>query len=500
MSRTRTRTSYNPSDPLWARESITTYFNGSSIQSNNQWFNSGFKSVIDQTGTITDDSSPRPPLSRAAKRLRVQAPPPYMEDLPKRYFDRAELLKRRSLHPCTHTKTSYSTVEPVDVQTRRDYSYYKYETRSNYRNIRNLMLYEGSPSTIEAAFGSAPINSVDPFVKPDYFDLIDQFNERCDQFIPSNQMLGESMIECDIFVAAFKAVLNPTRAIKSLVEIGQALGKKYRKSSLGTINKIVQSDAELSQMFYLGAGLRQSAKHASSGLLGYSFGIRPAITDLLDLFETHKKVKRRLEFLRSAGGSFVPINVQTKLSSPVSSPTFPSIGSWPNFDSYSRFVTTYEFRGVTARIGAWGRVKENLNWSDNWATYYQAFGLNKAIGLAWELIPYSFVLDWFTNTQEHVNKLTRPSGNGPFTEITGLTSSLKEETVKSLWMIPGISRSTGYSIINPSGPRRLAYQTQSTFTRQTSLPKHQGYEVDLSSLGTFQYVHGAALIIQRVFK
>lgn len=500
MSRTRSRTSYVPSESLWVREQITTYnSNPGNPVSSNSYYDSGFKSTIEQTGTITDVVSPRPPLGRAARKA-LRGDPSLFKGLSKKTYDPNSNLGTRSLHPCSHTKTSYTTVEPVDVQTSQTFSYYKYETRSAYRSVRNLLNYEGSPSTLEAALNQTPINTVGAFVEPDIFDLVEDFRERCDQYLPSNQMLGEPIVECEIFKSAFKAVLNPTRALRSLLEIGSLLGKKYRKSSLKTIDGIVRSDTELTKMFYAGAGLRQGLKHASNGLLTYSFGIRPAVTDLIDLLDTHNKVQKRLQVLRSNGGSFIPINVQQKNPSAVSAPIFPSIGTWPSFSSYSLFKTAYEFRGLTARIGGWGRVREDLNWSTTWEAYWQAFGLNKAIGLLWELIPYSFVVDWITNAQEHVNKFTRPTGHGPFTEIRGVTSSIKRETVKSLWMIPGISRSTGYPIINPSGPRLLGYQTTSEFSRICSLPKHQGFEVDLSSLGSFQYLHGAALLVQRWLK
>jgi hypothetical protein len=108
------------------------------------------------------------------------------------------------------------------------------------------------------------------------------------------------------------------------------------------------------------------------------------------------------------------------------------------------------------------------------------------IGLAWELIPCSFVLDWFTDTQEILNNQTRLRVNSPFVSIKGLCASVKKTTKLELRLNPGRNNSVGYNVLEPSDQVVIGTKRIDSYSRFSSIPETAGV-VDLSTLGLFQW-------------
>jgi len=310
--------------------------------------------------------------------------------------------------------------------------------------------------------------------KHDWYSLTSEFNEACDSFIPSSMLLGETMYEHGIFVDALKYVINPSRAIKDFLAGVAALG--LQKRNLGTIARIV--------------------KGSSNAWLSYNFGVKPAIRDITTALTAHQLVQRRLWYLANNGGSYVPIRVRKASQSSFTNTGIPT--SYP----IAGFTTTrkwYISKESVACIGAWGKVRDDLNWKDAWSAYLQHFGVNKVVGLAWELIPFSFVLDWVTNAQERINELTRFRIGDPFSEIRNLSCSLTEETKYGYYLIPGFTSSIGAYMVNPTSHVLLAKGSMRTYSRYLTIPETSGV-VDFSSLGLFQAIASGALIVQRALR
>lgn len=282
------------------------------------------------------------------------------------------------------------------------------------------------------------------------------------------------MYECDIFIDALKYVINPSRLIKDF--LAGVVGLGLKKKNLGTIARII--------------------KGSSNAWLSYNFGVKPAIEDVVKILSAHERVQQRLFYLSNNGGSYVPIRVRRTFDSSFTNTSVPT--SYPIVGNTS-VRKWYISKQSTACIGAWGKVRNDLNWKDAWTAYLQHFGVNKVIGLAWELIPFSFVLDWFTNAQERINELTRFRIGDPFSEIRNLSCSLTEETKYGYYCVPGFTQSLSAYMVKPTSHFLCATGTQRVYSRYLTIPETSGV-VDFSNLGLFQAIASGALIVQRAMR
>jgi hypothetical protein len=394
---------------------------------------------------------------------------------------RSELVEQVKLpvHTCHHEKTLISPVEGGQLKftgtffpgtgagERQD----TYIINSS-NPITTYRLLGGS--NLSADFANAKYYTAGEFGQPDWFALQDKFNESCDQFIPSSFMLGESIYESAIFIDAFKAIVNPTSVVPTFLKYVSKYVKHARKKKLGHIVKELTKDT------------------ANAHLLTI-FGVLPAIKDIEDTLSAHKKVQTRIKFLESYAGRFLPIRVRNTIDANVSNSDPVDLPG-----PYVNFYTHCTRKSTVACIGAWGRVREEFNHLETWKTYLQYFGINKVVGLAWELIPFSFVVDWFTNAQEQINSLTRMNIGGPFTEFRGFSYSKKESLQETLYVSPG--QTTLFSeMYTANAPLALAHREVSVFDRYPTIPDTSGV-VDSTHLGLFQYAAGLSLLVQRLLR
>jgi hypothetical protein len=303
------------------------------------------------------------------------------------------------------------------------------------------------------------------FSSMDWFALTDAFNEACDSFVPSSFLLGEDIAENAIFIDALKLIFNPSRAIPVFFDIVKKIGME--RASLGAIAKF--------------------AKGSSNALLSYKFGVKPAVSDILATLKAHNEVAFRMQYLRDHAGDLIPVRVRRELNSDVTN--FPI----PNNSA----VITCDKKISFASISALARVREDLNFGDTWSAYLQYFGLNKVIGLAWELIPFSFVIDWFANAQERINSLTRLHTGNPFTEIRGLCYTSGTELVEVCKYKPTSFNSK--TVIYPTVPITLFTSVTRDYNRSLVSPDVSSV-LDFSALGSSQFISGGALILQRILR
>jgi len=148
-------------------------------------------------------------------------------------------------------------------------------------------------------------------------------------------------------------------------------------------------------------------------------------------------------------------------------------------------------------MSSWAQVREDLTYGESWKAYLQHFGANKVLGTAWELIPFSFVVDWFLPVQELINKTRLPIGN-PFVEMRSFSCSVKEIEVLRLFCQPGLRlNALTNKMVSPSSYFPVADKTTSRYERYTNVPETSGV-VDVSALGLFHSLASGALVFQRI--
>jgi hypothetical protein len=382
----------------------------------------------------------------------------------------------REVHPCTHQKTEVNwgglsgATATLELRQPSNEHVWTFIQHSPLSYLFKHMTSSPSDSFLLGADANDYTASV--YVEPDWFVIQDAFREACDSFIPSNMLLGETLIEYGIFADIIKIAINPTRVIPSFIKMVKDYG--LERKNLGYI--------------------RRTLKHASRGTLAYSFAVKPAISDITSILGAHRKVSNRFDHLVRNGGKFVPIRVRRRFFSSISNSDLSN--DWNN-SQHLRKQCTDKYSEACAT--GWGRVREELNYSEMWKAYIQYFGISKLAGLAWELVPFSFVLDWFTNTQERINFLTRPSIGSPFTEFQGITYSRKQVTKETVHLCGGYNPVLQAYMVSPNKPFGLFTIEKSNYERYLNIPSTSGV-VDVSTLGLFHSITGGALLIQRFLR
>lgn len=332
------------------------------------------------------------------------------------------------------------------------------------------------------------------FNRPDWFSLVDSFNESVDQLMPSTFFTGEDLAESGIFKDAIQLVLNPRKNLlhffRNVIDSGlhhKTLGeisKVYRHSIYG--RKLLESRSVSRGLEAIPASL----KDAVGAHLLYKFGVAPAIQDIVSTLNVHQKVFKRMQYLVKNEGQYVPIRVRRVL--PVAFDN-----SYPSSSGVGVTIRQ-SAQHTVACIFAQGRVRGGLNAASGFRAYAEYFGLNKVVGTAWELIPFTFVLDWFTNAQERINALTRIHlGEGTFYNLVGLGTSTFDLVEKEVIINPGFDSVYGMSLVAPNSPIAAYKLASSIYNRQPGIPDTSGV-VDISTLGSFQGVTSLELLIQKL--
>lgn len=392
--------------------------------------------------------------------------------------------KVEGVHPCTHTRTRFSPAKDITLVHGNHfdvgnplYDRIITRTRSMDSSIPWFERFWPYGYDFSELTQIGPINSVGTPAALDTFHMVDSFFESFDQYMPSSFLLGEDIAESAIFIDAFKAILNPASAAHSLIKLVSKEFRHLRSQPLGHV-------------------VRQ-LKKVPNTVLSYEFGVKPAISDVLDTITGHISVQQRMSFFVANRGRYLPIRARMKTSSSPSVASFPQTYDEVFALTYPHIYKVCETGERKGTLTGWGRVRDDIAYGDSWKAYAEYFGLNKVIGLAWELIPFSFVVDWFTNAQERINSLTRLHFGGPYHELKGVAYS---EVLDQSWSLYGAGAKADEPDLRqqlPSSAVYLGKLSQRTYTRVPGFPETDGV-FDFAHLGSFQAVTGSSLILQRL--
>lgn len=151
---------------------------------------------------------------------------------------------------------------------------------------------------------------------------------------------------------------------------------------------------------------RKSFKELAGSHLAYSFGLEPLLADTKDFFNLGKRIREKKAFINS--NSFNPFRIAASANDGGAS-AWPLRGTTDIYYTYAG-VLTRKWQGK-ATVSCDAVVVPWDDYSQNVRLLVGALGLNNPLGVMWELVPFSFVVDWFIPVGETL--LTNPLIQNP---------------------------------------------------------------------------------------
>ncbi len=188
----------------------------------------------------------------------------------------------------------------------------------------------------------------------------------------------------------------------------------------------------------------------------YSYGLRPLVKDVYDSVETYQRRHRVSPLVRIVRSS---VSRKVDVDSPFFAP----------YDAYQRASGTFSVTGsVCFRV-----TNPTLKTLDE-------CGLVNPLSVAWELVPFSFVLDWFLPIGEFIDNIVPPQG------VDFLYGHVSTK---------GYGRTTSFF----QGKSAVAIETYKNRDILTSFPRYQVKVPDISE-NKMPVANAIALIAQQVVK
>jgi hypothetical protein len=175
---------------------------------------------------------------------------------------------------------------------------------------------------------------------------------------------------------------------------------------------------------------RNNAKMGSSEWLNYQFGHVPLMSDVFSFMETVWQLDKLIaQFLRDNGKmvrrkwSFPP--EYSVVETVVDANAFPDgPGNVPDFYLFNEFPKTQLVRRRETMVRRWftGAFVYHLPWTvfremydtyeSNWQDLRSIFGLRLTLDTIWQVTPWSWLVDWFTNVGDVISNASAWEANG----------------------------------------------------------------------------------------
>jgi hypothetical protein len=197
--------------------------------------------------------------------------------------------------------------------------------------------------------------------------------------------------------------LNKADNLLNVVELKQL--KSGLEGAFSTLNNIVRTILRPSTLLKRGWAAK-TLKQLNNQFLASSFGYQPLISDLKRTYKGIKTLRRDIQALSRKSVRL------TSAQSCSGSLAY----SWTGISGYSSSIpsvpdTTFFHPStdvVVRRVaGVWGRHLRQYNSSgfDALDVTLAKYGGTGPVSLAWELVPFSFVLDWFLDLRPVIDAL-----------------------------------------------------------------------------------------------
>lgn len=240
---------------------------------------------------------------------------------------------------------------------------------------------------------------------------IDAFNALTDQF-PADLSLGNFLLELGDLADTVKKVWGAIVKLKNAGVFNRNLTTRYRA---GAVRTTIEKAGPL------------SSKAISGAFLDYSFNWAPLVKDLNAIFGLCQSITSRIDFLKSTRGKPTKVGFAKDLAADWPVTTF--IHDDPGYGGFTTEISVENYK-CKYLAGAW--LLQDLKHLDDFYGLLRAFmgktGLNNPFKVAWNAIPFSFVLDWFVHVSSYLGRFTIQGADGQWI-LRDLTCSIKQSAL-----------------------------------------------------------------------
>lgn len=280
--------------------------------------------------------------------------------------------------------------------------------------------------------------------------------------------------------------------LTDLVRLYSSVSRPWKPTSLNRISSILRKFS-LSSKGTLG-GIRKALLSTSNGYLAWNFGVKPLVSDFRMILSASQSVNARLEHLNRFKDRLVPVAHRFPVSSIVynESPAPPNSGPL----LYRKLISDIQFGTMS------GKARFRPGFSGYTASQVTAdyFRLGDLAGTAWELIPMSFVVDWFFHVDKRIEGFNS-SGllqYGPYASLEEINISSKLERIFAVYKHYHTDSPFGPND-SPQGEVRIGDYYISEYRRNYLLDRRSD-SLDYRNMDAFKLITSGALAIQRVLR
>lgn len=242
-------------------------------------------------------------------------------------------------------------------------------------------------------------------------------NTAIDGFLPVDQLISGSDVadlqsEISTKCLAGRGTAD-SNLFESVAEIRQTLD--LLRNPFNSINRLL----------FKAGGLRKKGASAAETWLQYRYGVLPLVSDIDSIIKGVKKKTGNVRKTTRASGSL------TRTKSLTLDLDYSSVGGGHNY--------------IGKQISDVINVRA-MSLDEYRASLYENIGFTTAglVTLPWELIPYSFVADWFVNVGDYLQALV------PLPGVTSLGSCVTtERTGQVLWSAAGTTAPSTAVVLRP---------------------------------------------------
>lgn len=231
--------------------------------------------------------------------------------------------------------------------------------------------------------------------------------------------------------------------------------------------------------------VKRLAKGLAGGYLAVLFGILPIISDVKGIYRGLSQLEEHISWLRKNQGK--PVKVSYRATIPYSGVANTIItGTNAGFQTkvINQKAFYHAFAIITYDVSSLTDLELRLR------ALTRRFGFDDPLGTAWEMIPFSFVIDWVVNVGEFLNSLTPKITLPCIFKDLGYSVKIVQEWEHEWVHKPSIN-----------GPKALGGVVQhcarTFYTRRNGLPLSFG-GVDFSIPSNGQLWTGLALLMQKI--